>query len=105
MMDATLLSHKASGGHGAVATRNSIMELWSSTFSRQSEYYGSSRKNSRTIAENLPNHSLNDMQYYKIPLRAAIPVLAGGVDIRFAGRARFYAATPVSRNEGIKLPC
>ncbi|MEP7455687.1 hypothetical protein [Phyllobacterium sp. SB3] len=69
------------------------------------EYWNNSVTHSRTIAGNLPNHSSNDLKYYEIPLRAAIPVLAGGIGVRFADLARPMAATLAGRNEGIGLPC
>lgn len=104
-MDATLLSHEVSGSHHAVAHRNSILELRSFAINPEPEYWASSVKRSRTIAENLPNHGSNDLKYSTIPLRAAIKVLTGGVDIRSALLARLAAATMMSRIEGIKLPC
>lgn len=104
MMDATLLSHEASGSHQIVAYRNSILELRLSVISPEPEYWAKSIEG-RTIAGNLPNHGSNDLKYSTIPLRAAIQVLTGGVEIRSAGLARPVAATMASRNEGIELPC
>lgn len=105
MMDATLLSHEALGSQQALANRISILDLRFATVLPELEYWNSSVRGSRTIAGNLPNHSSNAVKYCEFPLRAAIPVLAGGVDIRSFGLARLMAATPMSRNEGIKLPC
>ncbi|MEI4480704.1 MULTISPECIES: hypothetical protein [unclassified Phyllobacterium] len=104
-MDATLLSHEASKSHHAVAYRNSILELRSSAINPDLEYWNNSAKRSRTIAGNLPNHGSNDLKYSTIPLRAAIRVLTGGVEIRSAVTARLAAATMASPSEGIKLPC
>ncbi len=138
MMDATLLSHKASSSHPVVACSISIGEVhsavfvvfpdktasqncWNPLFLRNSygkaadfaesysrpkrQDWGSYIRDSRTIAGNLPNHGSNDLTYSDIPLRAAMMVLAGGVDTRSATLARPVIATMVSRNEGIKLPC
>ncbi|EJN01611.1 hypothetical protein [Phyllobacterium sp. YR531] len=105
MMDATLLSHKAFGSQQVQANGKSILDLRFAAVVPELEYWNSSVKGSRAIAENLPNHSSNAMKYSEIPLRAAISVLAGGVDVRFYGLARSNAATPVGRSEGIKLPC
>ena len=104
MMGATLFSHETFAGHRVAANCNPISQLHSPSIAPVFEYCDVSTASGRTIAGNTPNDSLNAMQVLMIPLRAAIPMLAGGIDVP-AYLARDKAATQAVRSEGSTLPC